>query len=239
MAKTNKVKKKTPKQDKEEVIIDSMDPEVAKKLVDYEDIPMPLDTFNPQDLMRDKIESLGFITENSKDVSVKLIKYAQSSINRIETINKFSSIFNSHKTAIELEKGIFEFTLVHVTLNSLDKNNVTAIYKDKVYDIYVNLDQTSYIKNKTLLPSILSGAIKPALVAFLSPHQLHPEQWSDIINKKQFEEETKRNMATTDIYKCRKCGERKCTITELQIRSADEKSTVFVTCLVCYTTFCK
>ena len=39
--------------------------------------------------------------------------------------------------------------------------------------------------------------------------------------------------AMTDLYKCRKCGSRKCSYYEMQTRSADEPMTQFFTCLDC------
>ena len=37
----------------------------------------------------------------------------------------------------------------------------------------------------------------------------------------------------TDIFRCRKCGNRKCIYYEVQTRSADEPMTQFITCLTC------
>eukprot|EP01063_Lacrimia_lanifica_P004230 TRINITY_DN1235_c2_g1_i1.p1 TRINITY_DN1235_c2_g1~~TRINITY_DN1235_c2_g1_i1.p1 ORF type:complete len:624 (+),score=288.69 TRINITY_DN1235_c2_g1_i1:69-1940(+) len=39
--------------------------------------------------------------------------------------------------------------------------------------------------------------------------------------------------ATTEQFKCGRCGHRKCTYFEMQTRSADEPMTTFVTCMVC------
>ena len=39
--------------------------------------------------------------------------------------------------------------------------------------------------------------------------------------------------ASTDMFTCRKCKSKKCSYYELQTRSADEPSTIFVTCLEC------
>ena len=46
-------------------------------------------------------------------------------------------------------------------------------------------------------------------------------------------EERENNMAFSDQYKCRKCGESKCKITQAQTRSADEPMTTFTRCLDC------
>ncbi|KAJ0030853.1 hypothetical protein Pint_13530 [Pistacia integerrima] len=39
--------------------------------------------------------------------------------------------------------------------------------------------------------------------------------------------------ATTDQFKCGRCGQRKCTHYQMQTRSADEPMTTYVTCVNC------
>jgi transcription elongation factor S-II len=77
----------------------------------------------------------------------------------------------------------------------------------------------------------------PKLVAFLSPEQLHPEKWDDILKKRQYRIDKEQNMATTDMYQCRKCKERKCKVSSFQTRSADEPATVFICCVICKNTW--
>lgn len=180
-----------------------------------------------------------FITENSRDISDELILYAVMNIDRSTYTIKLASLLNDINVAISIELSIFEFSLIHATLNNIDKQLVPSIYNDKFVDIYMNLDQESRINNKTFKQSILQGIINPKLSAFLSPDQTHPENWAPILNKIKFRETVESNMATTDLYKCYRCGERKSKVTELQLRSADEASNRFVTCLVCYNTFIK
>lgn len=40
-------------------------------------------------------------------------------------------------------------------------------------------------------------------------------------------------VATTDMFRCGKCKQRKCTYYQMQTRSADEPMTTFVRCTVC------
>lgn len=188
-----------------------------------------------------KLSSLksSFITENSRDIADDMIHYATSNIDRAIYVVKLAKLINDIMTAISVEASIFEFALIHATLHNIDKSLILAIYDDKYVDIYMNLDTTSRLKNTTFKHSVLKGLINPKLIAFLSPEQTHPESWSLILNKINFRVNTENNMATTDLYKCYKCGERKCKVTELQLRGADESGTLFITCLSCYNTFLK
>jgi len=178
-----------------------------------------------------------FITENAKDLDVKFIAFAKKNIERAKYTIELSKILLNIYKAEQLEKGIFEFALVHTFLNNLNEKFVISVYLDKFYDIRDNINDNIKINNKTLKPAILSGHIRPELVPFLSPQQMHPERWAELLNIKKYREDKENNIATTDLYKCRKCGERKAKITQLQIRCADEPTSTFVTCLVCYNTF--
>lgn len=177
-----------------------------------------IDNFNITEINKSVFDSYKFRTENSKDINIKLLKIAEKTINRHETLNKLMNIIYDVDKVEEIEKGIFEFSLLHVTTHGLEYKTVSSIYNDKVYDIIYNLKDVS---NKTLLNSILSNDVKSYAIAFLSPQQLNPERWIDLLNKKRFREEKENNMATTDRYRCRKCGESKAKVTELQIRGAD------------------
>ena len=180
-----------------------------------------------------------FITENSKDIPYDLIAYSAKNINRPDYVIRLSNLLNNIKLAHKIEASVYEFSLLHATLCSLDKKLIEAIYEDKFIDIFMNLDLTSRLANKTLSTSVMNGVINPRLVAFLSPDQTHPESFAVILKKIKFRQEAENNMATTDMYKCTKCGERKHKINEIQLRSADEQTSKVITCMVCYHTFIK
>jgi transcription elongation factor S-II len=91
--------------------------------------------------------------------------------------------------------------------------------------------------NNSLLYNIQNKIIKPEMCAFLSPQQINPNKWIDLLEKQKNKEDIEKNMATTDLYTCRKCGGKKFKIRVMQTRSADEPSTKFVTCLTCHNVF--
>lgn len=177
-----------------------------------------------------------FVTEHSKDISNELLKYGLNNINRVNYILKLINIIDGI-LANKIENGIFEFALVYVTLHNYEKELLQSIYIDKFNEIYMNLDINSRFKNETLREGLLTGLIKPEILAFMSPQQINPANWIELLNKNQCKEDVIKNMATTDLYTCRKCKGKKFKITEIQTRSADEPSTKFVTCLECYATF--
>lgn len=207
---------------------------VANTIVDRYSIISQCDpnNYDPCAINKNIFDSYKFRNENSKDISFKLLMYAEKNIKKYEAIDKLLCVLQDIECVAEIEKGIFEYSLLHVITYNLENKMVTPTYNDKVYDITYNLKN-----NDALAKSVLDGITPPYAVAFLSPQQLNPSKWMDILNKKKFRENAENNMATSDRYRCSKCGERKAKVTELQIRGADEPTNMFVTCLVCYNTF--
>lgn len=179
-----------------------------------------------------------FVIPNSVDLRDNFIQYAESCINRASTQVKLSDLLIDIDIGIKIETSIFEYALIYCTNNKYEPNYVKPIYEDKLREIISNLDENKKgIENKTFKKNILSGKIDPTNVAFLSPSQIHPQKWLHLSNKKKYIEQRENNIAYSDAYKCFKCGESKCKITQAQTRSADEPMTTFVVCVVCHNTF--
>ena len=73
-------------------------------------------------------------------------------------------------------------------------------------------------------------------MCFLKPEEIYPNKWISYINeitKKEEAVKNNKNISKTDQFKCGKCKGRDCSYYELQIRSADESATLFITCLTC------
>ena len=190
------------------------------------------------DVDKEYIDSYHFTTTTSNDIPIALLKLAEKKIDRELGITELQKYVHERYLAEEIEKGIFEFALVHVTIHNLEFNLTENIYRNKLCDICENLDiNNEEIGNKTLLSSILKNEIKPNHIAFLAPEQLNPKSWASIIEKHQRIEQITKNVMTTDLYECFKCHNRKCIIRQIQTRSNDEPMTTFVTCLVCNNTF--
>lgn len=140
----------------------------------------------------------------------------------------------------DLEKGIFNWCILYA-----DENELQKTWNDKMFQyLYVNkskllienIDPNSYVKNKRLQQRILDKEFKPHELSFMESTNIFPEIWNHILDMKMKQEENFHNskqVAKTDVFKCGKCKKRECSYYELQVRSADESSTIFVTCLNC------
>jgi DNA-directed RNA polymerase subunit M/transcription elongation factor TFIIS len=239
--KTNEkpIKNNKKKLDKEITHTDDIS-EMSEDLQNIEkgsEVGFTLDTFNVKEADKIDIASYNFVTEQSKSFTTELIREAEKLIKRYDTIGKLNLILMNHDVSTTIEHSIFEFSLVHITSNNLANKFVTATYYDKLYDLMTNIEDSNHIGNLTLKSLLMSGKINPVWIAFMPPDQLYPANWQSILDKRERITRAENNMATTDLYKCKKCGERKMQVTEFQTRSADESSTKFATCCVCYATF--
>jgi DNA-directed RNA polymerase subunit M/transcription elongation factor TFIIS len=189
---------------------------------------------------REFIRRQKFIMTNSCYIPINLIKFAQTEIDRKYIVQEFDKFINCLSISMQIEKGLFEFSLNYIKTCLLEWTDFKAIYMDKFFEICENLDMDNKkINNRTLLPSLLNGTIAAQTVPFLKMYQLHPLQWKHIIDKNNLRDLTLYTVNTTDEMKCGRCGERKHTYYITQTRSADEPATVFYTCINCKKTFTK
>ena len=135
-----------------------------------------------------------------------------------------------------IEKSIFEYAVTYIHKEKYNLNLTSNVYLDKLFDLIQNIDQNSSIKNTYLKNAIITSKIKDnelKYLAFYKPEQLYPSHWKNIIDKNKLRKYKKENIAATDLYQCGKCKERKCSVMQMQTRSADEPMTTIVDCLVC------
>ncbi|CAO2834618.1 unnamed protein product [Amaranthus hypochondriacus] len=108
-------------------------------------------------------------------------------------------------------------------------------HKFKYRSIMFNIKDAN---NPDFRRKVLLGYIKPERIVNLTAEEMASEQRR--LENKQIEEKALFDCerggppkATTDQFKCGRCGQRKCTYYQLQTRSADEPMTTFVTCVNC------
>ncbi|CAG8584290.1 10470_t:CDS:2 [Acaulospora morrowiae] len=111
-----------------------------------------------------------------------------------------------------------------------DKN-----YRDKLRSLILNLKDKS---NPNLRKRVISGELPIDVFCTMSKEEMISED-----RKARNNEIRQANLfkargagptqAETDMFRCGKCNNRKCTYYQMQTRSADEPMTTFVTCTVC------
>ena len=150
---------------------------------------------------------------------------------RYNSINVLRNFIDNEDKCELIEKSIYDFSIDYVKKNCVE-SIINEIYKNKFDDIITNIDK-SQIENNYLLGAIICDAIDIKNIAFLAPQLLFPDKWKKIIDRRNLIEDKKKNMATTNIFKCKKCHKKKCSVYQMQTRSADEPMTTFVNCLIC------
>jgi len=164
---------------------------------------------------------------------MSLLKVANPESFRSNIRKKIEAILKNEKNSINLEKGIFNYTLKEAEQRKIikkwDNKNFVQIYLDHLRSIMINL-------KGEIVENIKDGSLKPHIVAFMTHQELLPEKWSTLIEAKTKRDKNKFETniaAATDTFTCRKCKGNQCTYYQMQTRSADEPMTTFVTCILC------
>ncbi|KAK6943278.1 Transcription factor IIS, N-terminal [Dillenia turbinata] len=128
------------------------------------------------------------------------------------------------RVAVQVESVMFE---------KLGRSNGTQKFKYR--SIMFNVKDPN---NPDLRRKVLLGQVKPERLCNMTAEEMASEQRklqnNQIKEKALFDcERGGPPKATTDQFKCGRCGQRKCTYYQLQTRSADEPMTTFVTCVNC------
>jgi|TARA_B110000977_G_scaffold198618_1_gene283880 transcription elongation factor S-II len=153
---------------------------------------------------------------------------------RENIIKKMQNITNDENISINLEKGIFNYTI-----ETADKKNLIKKWSNELFvTIYIEkLKMILYnITHPVLYDKLINKEIKAHELAFMSHEEMRPDIWNNLIELKKIKDENKfspKLEASTDDFTCSKCKSKKCTHYQLQTRSADEPMTTFVTCINC------
>ena len=128
------------------------------------------------------------------------------------------------RVAVSVESAMFE---------NLGRSN--GAQKLKYRSIMFNIKDQ---KNPDLRRKVLLGQVQPQRLVTMPPEEMASEQRkrenNQIKEKALFDcERGGQAEATTDQFKCGRCGQRKCTYYQMQTRSADEPMTTYVTCVNC------
>ncbi|GKV03014.1 hypothetical protein SLEP1_g15379 [Rubroshorea leprosula] len=124
-------------------------------------------------------------------------------------------------------------TVESVMFEKLGRSNGTQKFKYR--SIMFNIKDPN---NPDLRRKVLLGEVKPERLVNMTAEEMASEQRqrenNQIKEKALFDcERGGAPKATTDQFKCGRCGQRKTTYHQMQTRSADEPMTTYVTCVNC------
>ena len=154
---------------------------------------------------------------------------------RQKIINKFISILDEEKEntfAISIEENIFNLTnKLYPLQDDIYSQNAILYYMETSRSIYDNLNPNTYFNNTEPITKFNTNTNISNIKELR-----HKTLWKSI---KQNQEILDKNLmdlkptTETDQFFCTKCKHRKTTFYTMQIRSADEPETSFITCLNC------
>jgi DNA-directed RNA polymerase subunit M/transcription elongation factor TFIIS len=140
----------------------------------------------------------------------------------------------------DLERSIFNYVISMFEEDKIDSVWGAAfetLYRRKAVELTASLtsDEGYGNGNKMLLKRVLKGEVQIEDLTSMKPYELRPEVFTDVTSGARELQKVIQTFTgvTSTMYTCPKCSSKKCTFTELQMRSADEGATTFVTCVDC------
>lgn len=146
---------------------------------------------------------------------------------------KINEKLDDEKASVNLEKGIFNYTL-----KEADQRKIVKKWDNKFF-IQIYLSHLRSILNnlsENLINEVRSGSIKSHTIAFMTHQELAHDKWAQLIDAKSKRDKNKFEVnvaAATDTFTCRKCKKNQCTYYLMQTRSSDEPMTCYVQCISC------
>jgi DNA-directed RNA polymerase subunit M/transcription elongation factor TFIIS len=143
--------------------------------------------------------------------------------------------------AKDLEIGVFNATIDYANNCGIQlswKNQMLIeTYVNISRSIYSNIKKDSYIGNKDLYHRMVKKKeFTQHMLPYMQYQNIFPERWKDIVEKNQRRFKAAyeiKLVAMSDMITCMRCKSKKVSYYELQTRSGDEASTLFMNCLIC------
>jgi DNA-directed RNA polymerase subunit M/transcription elongation factor TFIIS len=188
-----------------------------------------------------KEEIKKFSIENSNKTDEQINQYNKHKVRDEFHSLLLNNIYMSQLEATDLEIGVFNCTIDYALSNKIQLSWKCQLFIDTYINIarsiYSNLKTNSYIGNKDLLKRMTEyKEFNPHMLPYMQCHNIFPERWKSIIDKNnlRIKEAYEFNIvAMSDMITCMRCKSKKVSYYELQTRSGDEASTLFMECLIC------
>jgi DNA-directed RNA polymerase subunit M/transcription elongation factor TFIIS len=175
---------------------------------------------------------------SSKLRRLPLSSLSMSDAVRQKVTQKFADILGGER-ASKLEKYVFNHVVRSCRSDNIEMSWSSAAfryrYTTKALSLCFNMRNP---KNPDLLRRINDGEMTLRKLVRASPSEMFPDLWEPIfqlVATRQLRKQLTENPSTAPdgAFKCSRCKSMKTTYTELQTRSADEPSTLYIACMSC------
>ena len=160
---------------------------------------------------------------------VKNSEAASMNKTRIQALEKLQKAVENEKKAKNLEILTYNNLISTATKRSIPKNwkdiKFRRLYLEKLRSLLFNIQKFPELKEK-----------KATEVFNMERDKINPEVWNPIIEKVEKRNAHKTQLLPDDyegIYCCPRCKSKRTTFYQMQVRSADEPMTSFISCMKC------
>ena len=193
--------------------------------------------------LNDEIEKFSKIDITLED---KTDKFSENKNNKHHIRETFKKLLVDNLGMNELESTDLEIGVFNATIDYANSAKIQLSWKCQLLVetytniarlVYSNLNASSYVGNEDLLQRLVSKKeFLPHMLPYMLCHDIFPKRWKNIVDKNQlrFKDAYEvKQVAMSDMITCSRCKGKKVSYYELQTRSGDEASTLFMNCLIC------
>lgn len=187
-----------------------------------------------------EIEKFNRLSEENKDSTDTANRYNKNKI-REDFKELLSKLAISELEVNDLEIGVFNATIDYANNAKVQLSwkcqMFLEIYSNISRSIYSNIKADSYIGNDKLYDRMIhKKEFHPHMLPYMLCKDIFPERWKEIDERNQLRLKAAyeiKLVPMSDMIKCSRCKSKKVSYYELQTRSGDEASTLFMNCLIC------
>jgi len=188
-----------------------------------------------------EIEKFNKLNEENKNAIEPANRYNKNKIR-----DDFKALLIANLDISELEVSDLEIGIFNATIDYANNAKVQLSWKCQMFldiysniarSIYSNIKNDSYIGNDKLYDRMIhKKEFHPHMLPYMQCKDVFPERWKEIDERNQLRLKAAyeiKLVAMSDMIKCSRCKSKKVSYYELQTRSGDEASTLFMNCLIC------
>ena len=124
---------------------------------------------------------------------------------RKNIINKLNGLIKKEKICINIEKGIYNYSIKEATIRTVVKKwenpYFVQLYVDRLRSVYLNLYRLDSLREQ-----VISKKIKAHEIAFMTHQEMDNDKWAKLIEEKRQREKSRFDgpKATTSSFTCYK-----------------------------------